>query len=84
MPLGEGAASLGEFLVVRRFLGERDAREHLLEIRGKAAAVFRGVQDVVDVVEKIQISFVMEILTHPRQITANQKLFHFRMVSIFH
>lgn len=84
MPLGEGAAGFGEFFVVRRLLGERDARQHLLEVRGGAAAVFRGMQDAIDIVEKIQISFVVEILTHPRQIAANQKLFHFRMVSIFH
>ena len=61
MPLGEGAASLGEFPVVRRLLSQRNAREHLLEIRGEAAAVFRGMQDAIDVVEDVILAHVLAV-----------------------
>ena len=61
MPVGKVAASLREFLVIGRFLGERDAWEHLLEVRGEAAAVFRGMQDAIDVVEDVVLAHVLAV-----------------------
>jgi hypothetical protein len=50
---GEVASGLGEGLVVGGFRGERDAGEHFLEVGGEAFAVFRAVEDAVNVGENV-------------------------------
>jgi hypothetical protein len=56
MPLGEGAVGLGELFVIRRFLGQRGARQHRLEVLGKVAVIVCGMQDATDVVEEVVLA----------------------------
>lgn len=58
---GEVASGLGEGLVVGGFRGERDAGEHLLEVGGEALAVFRAVEDAVDVVEDVFLGDLLSV-----------------------
>ena len=53
MPMGEIAASLGEGAEIRKRLHGGDAREFLAEVVGVAAAVVRGMQQPVNVVEQV-------------------------------
>ena len=53
MPMGEIAAGLGERAEIRKRLHGGDAREFLAEVVGVAAAVVRGMQQPVNVVEQV-------------------------------
>lgn len=69
--LGEIAAGLGGFLVVRGFLGEQDVAEHLLEVRGKAAAVFRGMKQGGDTIRVAIFGVHVVLLSDGRTRAAN-------------
>ena len=53
MPMGQIAPGLGERAEIRKLLHGGDAREFLAEVVGVAAAVVRGMQQPVNVVEQV-------------------------------
>ena len=47
------SSCLAECPEIRRFLHQRDTRQHLFQVRSKGFPVIRGVQQAIDVVEDI-------------------------------
>ena len=56
VPPGEIASGLGELPEIRRLPCEGDARQHLLQVAGKASAILRRMQHAIDVAKDVLLA----------------------------